>query len=76
MEALLAGVDKALRDVDGANALLVQVADEVAAETRAAEADVRAVTTTTTGAFAADAAAAVVVGGEKEVVVGNGGGGR
>lgn len=44
MEALLAGVEKALRDVDGANALLGEVAEELAAETRAAEADVRAVT--------------------------------
>lgn len=44
MEALLTGVEKALRDVDGANALLGEVAEELAAETRAAEADVRAVT--------------------------------
>lgn len=43
MEALLAGVEKALRDVDGANALLGDVVEELAVETRAAEADVRAV---------------------------------
>ncbi|KAK4156743.1 Nnf1-domain-containing protein [Chaetomidium leptoderma] len=41
MEALLAGVEKVLRDVDGANALLGDVVDELAAETRAAEGDVR-----------------------------------
>ncbi|KAK3295680.1 Nnf1-domain-containing protein [Chaetomium fimeti] len=44
MEALLAGVEKAVRDTDGANGLLGEVADELAAETRAAEGDVRAVT--------------------------------
>ncbi|KAL2140807.1 hypothetical protein VTI28DRAFT_3241 [Corynascus sepedonium] len=45
MEALLDGVDRALRDLDGANALLAEdVVDELAAETRAADADVRAAT--------------------------------
>ncbi|KAK4252080.1 Nnf1-domain-containing protein [Corynascus novoguineensis] len=45
MEALLDGVDRALRDLDGANALLADdVVDELAAETRAADADVRAAT--------------------------------
>ncbi|KAH6636279.1 Nnf1-domain-containing protein [Chaetomium tenue] len=43
MEALLAGVEKAVRDTEGANALLGEVADELAAETRAAEKDVRGV---------------------------------
>ncbi|KAK4031914.1 Nnf1-domain-containing protein [Parachaetomium inaequale] len=44
MEALLAGVEKAVRDMDGASGLLGGgVADELAAETRAAEGDVRAV---------------------------------
>lgn len=43
MEALLAGVEKVLLDVDGANVLLGDVADELAEETRAAERDVRAV---------------------------------
>ncbi|KAL2156376.1 hypothetical protein VTH82DRAFT_1121 [Thermothelomyces myriococcoides] len=43
MEALVAGVEKALRDLDGANDLLGGLVDELAAETRAADADVRAV---------------------------------
>ncbi|KAL2164222.1 hypothetical protein VTH06DRAFT_3438 [Thermothelomyces fergusii] len=43
MEALVAAVEKALRDLDGANELLGGLADELAAETRAAEADIRAV---------------------------------
>jgi kinetochore protein NNF1 len=43
MEALLAGVEKVLRDMDGANALLDEVVDELAEETRAAEGEVRAV---------------------------------
>ncbi|KAH6849983.1 Nnf1-domain-containing protein [Chaetomium sp. MPI-CAGE-AT-0009] len=48
MEALLATVEKAVRDTDGANGLLGgAVADELAAETRAAEADVRAVSAST-----------------------------
>ncbi|AEO57966.1 hypothetical protein MYCTH_2126987 [Thermothelomyces thermophilus ATCC 42464] len=43
MEALVAGVEEALRDLDGANDLLGDLVDELAAETRAAEADIRAV---------------------------------
>ncbi|KAK3897319.1 hypothetical protein C8A05DRAFT_19893, partial [Staphylotrichum tortipilum] len=42
-DALLSAVESALRDVDGANALLADVVEEIAAETRAAEADMRAV---------------------------------
>jgi kinetochore protein NNF1 len=43
MEALVSGVERAVRDVDGANALLSEVVDELAVETRAAEEEVRAV---------------------------------
>lgn len=43
MEALVGGVEKVLRDMDGANALLGEVVDEVAVETRAAEGDIEAV---------------------------------
>ena len=57
-EALLAAVEKVLRDVDGATALLGGVADELAQETRAAEGDVRAV------AAAADKAGTGGTGGE------------
>lgn len=39
MELLLStGVEKVLRDVDGANSLLAEVAEELGEETRAAEA--------------------------------------
>jgi kinetochore protein NNF1 len=41
MEALLAGVEKVLRDVDGANGLLGEVVEELAEETRVAEGQVR-----------------------------------
>ena len=37
IEALLAGVEKALADVEGANGLLDEVVDSVAQETRAVE---------------------------------------
>lgn len=43
MEALLGSVEKAVRDTEGANSLLAPLADELAAETRAAEKDVRGV---------------------------------
>jgi hypothetical protein len=43
MESLLASVEKAVRDTEGANNLLGPIADELAAETRAAEKDVRGV---------------------------------
>ncbi|KAL2016556.1 hypothetical protein VTK56DRAFT_3413 [Thermocarpiscus australiensis] len=44
MEALVAGVEKAVRDVDGANGLLSEVVEELAAETRAADREVEAAT--------------------------------
>ncbi|KAK4192103.1 Nnf1-domain-containing protein [Podospora australis] len=40
MEALLSGVEKTLKDIDGANGLLAELMDEVAEETRAAEGDI------------------------------------
>jgi kinetochore protein NNF1 len=43
MEALVSGVEKAVRDMDGANALLSEVVEELAVETREAEGDVSAV---------------------------------
>lgn len=43
MEALVAGVEKVLRDMEGANTLLGEVVDELAVETRAAEGDIEAV---------------------------------
>ncbi|KAK4123376.1 Nnf1-domain-containing protein [Parathielavia appendiculata] len=43
MEALVADVEKAVHDMDGANELLSEVVDEIAVETRAADGDVRAV---------------------------------
>ncbi|KAK3302380.1 Nnf1-domain-containing protein [Chaetomium strumarium] len=45
MEALLAGVEKILRDMDGANVLLGEVVEELAEETRGAERDVMTVQT-------------------------------
>ncbi|KAL1843695.1 hypothetical protein VTJ49DRAFT_395 [Mycothermus thermophilus] len=43
VEALLSAVEKAVRDLEGANALLAEVADEVAAESREADAEVERV---------------------------------
>lgn len=42
-EALLAAAERAVADMDGASDLLAEVAEELAAETRAAEAQVRSV---------------------------------
>jgi kinetochore protein NNF1 len=48
MEALLAGVEKIVRDMDGANVLLGEVVEELAEETRSAERDLMAVQTART----------------------------
>ncbi|KAL2137166.1 hypothetical protein VTI74DRAFT_7713 [Chaetomium olivicolor] len=41
MEALLASVEKVVKDIDGANAVLGEVVDDIAEETRRAERDIR-----------------------------------